>query len=118
MIKLENIAKNILNEASIIDSNGVKAKLVLDVGKNPTKAGVRITFYPTDAEGDIDLDSYKTEIQQKLNDGLESHKLIADYDTDGPSNGIRFIIRIGSFESIIKNIFKKGKDEETEDENA
>lgn len=90
-------------------------KLSVSVNKNPTKQGIKVQFaFPEQISGDQKAELTQ-KIQQKLTQGLASHKLTVSQDTDVPySNVIGFLIPISDIKLLVKNAISGTSDTGTE----
>ena len=89
----------------------IKPKLIVDVNKNPTKAGIKVQFVlPQTLEGDAKAAAAQ-KLQAKLNQGLEQYNLTVSQDTDVPySNVIGFLIPIADVKLLIKKALGMGEE--------
>lgn len=88
-----------------------KPKLKLDVNPNPTKKGIKVQFILPKGYNENQKEELTLKLKNKLNQGLSQYNLSVDADNDVPYNNvIGFLIGLGSFKVMIKQILDSSND--------
>ena len=96
--------------------DGRKYKVSFDVNKNPTKKGIKVKFFPLDANGNEietptpeQLAQLQNDVATKLAPKFNEFKLEFDEDEDAPERNVAaFQVPLSSFVSFVANVvFKK-----------
>ena len=105
MSKLENIVREVLNEAAKINFAGHKFLLKVDTNEDPQKKGVKVQFLPTQF-GSItptEQNDIAIELEKRLSKGLEPFDMKVERDRNLKDKTIvGFFIYIEYFDRIIR----------------
>ena len=96
--------------------------MVLDVNKNPTKKGIKVKFFPTNADGMVlqnltpeEVDTMTNSIATSVSKKFNEFNLEFDRDTDAPDKmAANFQIPLDSIFAFIKDKVLGGGEESTE----
>jgi hypothetical protein len=97
------IKKEVLKEATTVNTGNTKFNLRTGVNKNPTKLGLKIQFEPLSGELDKEVKSkLEVALQEKLNTSLAEYDMQISKDTDVPRpNVIGFFIPLAQLKNLI-----------------
>lgn len=116
---LDKLVKHVLEESVKLNFAGHSYLMKVDANEDPTKAGVRVTFTPTEF-GNVnpsELNDIAIELESRLEKGLAQYGLRVERDRAiKDKTAIRFIIYIEYFERLFKKALKSqnpGEDEES-----
>jgi hypothetical protein len=117
------INEELLQEEGELNYNaslgGETFKVVVDVNKNPTKKGIKVKFFPTNADGMVlqnltpeEVDAMTNSIATSVSKKFNKYNLEFDRDTDAPDKmAANFQIPLDSIFAFIKDKVL-GEDEE------
>jgi hypothetical protein len=109
------INEELLQEEGELNYNaslgGETFKVVVDVNKNPTKKGIKVKFFPTNADGMVlqnltpeEVDTMTNSIATSVSKKFNNYNLEFDRDTDAPDKmAANFQIPLDSIFAFIKD---------------
>jgi len=109
------INEELLQEEGELNYNaslgGETFKVVVDVNKNPTKKGIKVKFFPTNADGMVlqnltpeEVDTMTNSIATSVSKKFNKYNLEFDRDTDAPDKmAANFQIPLDSIFAFIKD---------------
>jgi len=94
---------------------GENFKVTVDVGKNPSKKGIKIKFFPSNPEGDMiqnlspeEVDTLQNSLATALGPKFSKFKLEIDRDVDAPDkSAANFWIPLDSVFTMIRDLVLK-----------
>ena len=128
MLKDFFINEELLKEEGELNYNaslgGETFKVVVDVNKNETKKGIKVKFFPTNADGMVlqnltpeEIDTMQNSIATSISKKFNEFGLEFDRDTDAPDKmAANFQIPLDSVFSFIRNKVLGGGEGESKEE--
>jgi hypothetical protein len=122
------INEELLQEEGELNYNaslgGETFKVVVDVNKNPTKKGIKVKFFPTNADGMVlqnltpeEVDTMTNSIATSVSKKFNNYNLEFDRDTDAPDKmAANFQIPLDSIFAFIKDKVLGGGEEQGAEE--
>ena len=122
------INEELLQEEGELNYNaslgGETFKVVVDVNKNPTKKGIKVKFFPTNADGMVlqnltpeEVDTMTNSIATSVSKKFNKFNLEFDRDTDAPDKmAANFQIPLDSIFAFIKDkVLGEGEEQGAEE---
>lgn len=122
------INEELLQEEGELNYNaslgGETFKVVVDVNKNPTKKGIKVKFFPTNADGMVlqnltpeEVDTMTNSIATSVSKKFNEFNLEFDRDTDAPDKmAANFQIPLDSIFAFIKDkVLGEGEEQGAEE---